>query len=46
MTKHATIYKFDLNTTTVQDLDLFLIGREIYDVVWDENSVTILVQDI
>lgn len=46
MTRQATIFKFDLSTTAIQDLDLFLIGRTVYDISWDENSVTMLVQDI
>lgn len=46
MTVQATLYKFNLSTTAIQDLDLFLIGRIVYDIAWDENSVTMLVQDI
>lgn len=46
MPVQATIYKFNLNTTTVQDVDLWLVGRNVLDIQWSQDYLTILVQDI
>lgn len=42
----ATIYKINLNIANVQDTCLHFEGRNIINIEWSKDFVTLLVQDI